>query len=396
MGKPLLFVTWDSDQSNYLESLFFPILKGIQEEKGIQCHVMQFSWASPKEVARIQNLAQESGIQYVHHRVHRKPLVALGALWAVYQGSFLIKKYIDEHEVRILMPRSTMPALMVNRLWDWLKSREVKVVFDADGFPLEERVDFSGLKTSSNQYKFLKSEESKIVECSDRVLTRSKKSIDIHLGNNPLLGRQKFFVVSNGRDAEFFKFNEEQRQSIRKSLGVRQEELLWVYSGSLGPAYLVEEMIAVFAQYLERGGKAKFLFLTRSPEYLESRIPKSIKDQIIIKTGSFTDVPGYLSASDLGLSLRSSAPSLAGLAPIKLGEYLLCGLPVLASKGVGDTEEILSEKDFAFFYENGKEEVFFNWLDTSRNLDRNAIRSFGIEYFSLSRSVDKYLEALNF
>ena len=34
---------------------------------------------------------------------------------------------------------------------------------------------------------------------------------------------------------------------------------------------------------------------------------------------------------------------MQAVAPIKLGEYLLCGLPVVATAGIGDTDAISSD-----------------------------------------------------
>ena len=47
-------------------------------------------------------------------------------------------------------------------------------------------------------------------------------------------------------------------------------------------------------------------------------------------------VPQYLGCADLGLALRQPNFSAHSVAPIKLGEYLMCGLPVVATAGIGD------------------------------------------------------------
>lgn len=394
--KNLLFITWDSDSSNYLESLFLPILKGIQEEGGIICHIMQFSWADAVEVKRIKDLAERMGLHYVHHPIHRRPMAVLGALWSVYQGVFHIRKYVEKHEISILMPRSTMPAMMVNRLWDWLVNRQVRVIFDADGLPLEERVDFSGLKTNSGQYKLLKREERKIIKMANRVITRSKKSVNIHLETVGEHFADKFFVVSNGRDEEMFKYDAKERAQVRGQLGLGKNETLWVYTGTLGKPYLVAEMLGLFEAFLSRGNQGKFLLLTRNISYLESRVSPELKAHLIVRKGEFSDIPRFLMAADLGLSLRSPAPSLAGLAPIKLGEYLLCGLPVLVSRDVGDTEGLLEGKAFCFFYEKGKEATFLDWFENLKPIQPETIHEFGLAHFGLKNSVLEYLKVLDF
>jgi glycosyltransferase involved in cell wall biosynthesis len=289
-----------------------------------------------------------------------------------------------------------MPAMMVNRLKDWLKGKQIKVIFDADGLPLEERVDFSGLKASSSQYTFLKREERKIINLAARVITRSQKSVDIHL---EAIGKQfahKFQVVSNGRDEAMFYYDAKNRAQVRSELGLGPNERLWVYTGTLGKPYLVEEMLGLFERFLAKGNQGKFLILTRNPDYLKGRFSADFESHLIVRAGAFTDVPRFLMAADLGLSLRSPAPSLAGLAPIKLGEYLLCGLPVLVSREVGDTEELLEDKDFCCFYEKGKEAEFLAWFENLDPINPETIHKFGLAHFGLRSSISEYLRVLDF
>lgn len=389
--KKLLFVTWDSDQSNYLESLFFPILKGLGDAVGVETHVIQFSWAKPQEVNRIRHLAAAMGIFYTQYPIHRKPIAGLGVLWTVYQGVRIVRDYIQTHGVGILMPRSTMPAMIVNRLWDWLKRVNVKVVFDADGLPLEERVDFAGLKTKSYQYRKLKAEETRMLKKADMVLSRSLAAIEIHLQNIGEFHRAKFLKVSNGRDADFFRPDPDIRIQVRTSLGLAESETLWVYTGSLGIPYEVDRMLLLFGKYHAKHPRSKFLILTRQGDFLKGKIPDSISDAVIVKGGTFYEIPKYLSAGDVGLSLRKFAPSLAGLAPIKLGEYLLMGMPVIASRGVGDTEQQLDSKEFAFFLDPDNEEACLEWLEGIKDLDSGNIGEFAIAEFSLERAVRDYM-----
>jgi len=380
-----------------MESLFFPIFKGLQASGALRVHVMQFSWASPKEVQRISSLADSFEISYVQYPIHRKPIASIGAIWSVYQGVFYLKKYITEHQIQILMPRSTMPAMMVNRLWGWLSRQSVSVVFDADGLPLEERVNYAGLDPMGRQYRLLKKEEEKILRKAEKVLTRSQKSIDIHLATIGERYQNKFFTVSNGRDADFFKPDPESRLKIRKAFGLAEKDKLWVYTGTIGPQYMVEEMLGLFGRFHQSNPGSMFLILTRNTDYLEGKIPEALRDSVIVQSGNYTEIPHFLSAADMGLSLRKAASSLAGIAPIKLGEYLLCGLPVVASPGVGDTEALLKNQDFCFLVDKGDlySDDFQEWVGGLDKLDRGKIREFGLDVFSLEKSVEGYLRIEN-
>lgn len=396
--KKILFITWDSDSSNYLENLFLPIFKCLQEKSAMEIHVMQFSWAGAEEVKRLKKLSDSMDLAYVHYSVHKKPQSFLGVLWTVYRGVFRIRNYVKEHGIHTVMPRSTMPAMMVNRLLDFLKKNQVEVIFDADGLPLQERLDYTYLKAGSLQYKILKKEETQLLKRADKVLVRTQKAKEIHLD---LIGKahaHKFHIVSNGRDAVFFKPDPVARKEIREKLGIGQEELLFVYSGSLGPQYVFGEMLDLFHQYFLKDGKAKFLVLSRSAGEVASMIPGKLDGLVMPMVVDFQEIPKYLSAADVAFNFRFPASSLAGIAPIKLGEYLMMGIPTISSRGIGDTEELLVGRDFCCLVDLKDPEypeIAIDWIREVRpGLDRESIRTFGVEEFGLKKSIEDYRKVL--
>jgi hypothetical protein len=396
--KKTLFITWDSDTSNYLENLFFPIFKGLQEKYGMQVHVMQFSWSGPEEVMRLRRLSESLGIAYLQYTVRKKPHAFLGVLWTVYRGVYHIRNYVREHGIQTLMPRSTMPAMMVNRLHDFLKKNKLEVVFDADGLPLEERVDYVGLKKKSKQYKILKKEETRLLKIADKVLVRTAKARDIHLDTIGQAHAHKFHAVTNGRDAGFFKPDMSDRMRIREVLGIKEDELLFVYSGSLGPQYMLPEMLGLFERYLEHYENAKFLVLSRTLEEVEAEIKGRLEGSVIPLSVDFGELPAYLSAGDLAFNFRKPAPSLAGIAPIKLGEYLMMGLPTLTAEGIGDTEDLLAGKAFCCLLNMHDPEFkakAITWIrEVLPGLDREVIREFGLKEFGLEGAVEGYGKVL--
>src|SRR5690606_911920 len=132
-------------------------------------------------------------------------------------------------------------------------------------------------------------------------------------------------------------------------LGIRENEMLMVYCGSLGPQYGWDEMLNIFNVY-SKHNSARWLILTGNTQFAEDRIPNNLKEKVIIKKVPFEQVPEYLNAGDIGFAIRKPSFSMQGVAPIKLGEYLLMGIPVIASKGIGDTDEIMKDFPECFSY----------------------------------------------
>ena len=56
-------------------------------------------------------------------------------------------------------------------------------------------------------------------------------------------------------------------------------------------------------------------------------------------------VAGYLSASDIGFCLVQQSPSRKFCSPIKVGEYLANGLPVVISKDIGEDSDRIHAHD---------------------------------------------------
>ncbi|AZI41125.1 glycosyltransferase [Epilithonimonas vandammei] len=426
--KNLLFITWDGPQTSYMEGLFMPIFQEIAKKGYYKFHVIQFTWADAQKIAHTKAAANKMGITYTAWPVLRIPNIAIGSLLTVLSSAGKIKKYIRENNIHIVMPRSTFPAMIVNQINSPFASRAFfpfrglrgasffpfrglrgagkvpfrgfrgKLIFDADGLPIEERIDFAGLKKESFQYKLMKSAETKMLKSANAVITRSQKAIDIHIAHIGESYRSKFSVVFNGRDKDVFAYQPHLREEVRQELGLK-DELLFLYAGSLGPQYCLTEMLEIFQAYAEKQ-KAKFLILTGNTEFAEQNIPLALKTHVILKSVPSEKVSFYLNGGDVAFGLRKPTFSMQGVAPIKLGEYLLCGLPVIASKGIGDTEKILENFEECYLYDHSigllpQIAQIKNFVEKAIFANRNNIAQKAQHYFSLEAAAQSYIKAMN-
>lgn len=392
--KKILFISWDGPQTSYMEGLFMPIFQEVSKNSSYEFHVIQCTWGTKERIANTEKSALQLGVKYRSFPISRKPTSTIGSALTVLKAIPFIKKYIQENEIQIVMPRSTFPVIMLNML----NFQNFKVLFDADGLAIEERVDFAGLRRESFMYRFLKKEETKMMKKSHGVITRSHKAIAFHLDRIGQKYKAKFSVVYNGRDSALFKPNIEKRNESRKELGLQDNEKLFVYCGSLGPQYGWNEMMAIFKDYLKLEPASRFLILTGSPEYARNRMPEELSEKMIIKKVPFEKIPFYLNAADFAFAIREPKPSMQGVAPIKIGEYLLMGLPVIASKGIGDSETILNETSACFVYDHNdtaRVEKAIQFLQKPLKERKTEIREIGIKYFSLEKSAESYINALD-
>jgi glycosyltransferase involved in cell wall biosynthesis len=108
------------------------------------------------------------------------------------------------------------------------------------------------------------------------------------------------------------------------------------------------------------------------------------------------EVPQYLAASDVGLAYRSTNFAMQAVAPIKLSEYLLCGLPVIGTPGIGETQRVVEAG--LLLEEKRGADAAAHWLVNEvlpdRETYRQRARAVGVAQFSLARSIRDYARAL--
>jgi len=395
----ILFVTWDGPQTNYLQSLFLPIFTKLTEH-GYNFSILQFSWASNSKIEKNTEICNLENINYRHINVWRKPSVSIGSMLTAFKGKRDVSKAIKDWDINVVMPRSTLPAL--SSILGIKNSPNIKLLFDADGLPLDERVDFTNTVPTSFVHRFLRDVETQAIIRANSVITRSKLACTI-LQNRAGSGTSlnKFNVVSNGRSSELFKdYSDDSKSKMRTRLGVNDKAPLIVYAGSLGPQYCMKQMLQFFVEVKEHLPLSRFLVLSGQHMPLKEILTDSdlSNNDIIFKTVEADQVGEYLSACDIGLAIRESSFSMQGVAPIKLGEYLMCGLPVIATKGIGDTDMITGDIGYLLTSNDvdnvSKSADWFVRKFNNNDFDRALNGEVGMSSFSVESSVQSYMTIL--
>ena len=392
----VLFITWDGPQTSYLEGLFLPIFAKLREH-GYSFHVLQFGWDRQVESRRAA-VSRSFEIPYRDVSIQRR-LAPLGPLWSAYRGAAHIARAAHDWGIDALMPRSLMPALATLTMRD----SSLPVIFDADGFGVDERVDFSGLSPESWSYRLLRDIESRMVRKADHVVVRTDASIPILIARaGPGVESSRFSVVGNGRDPDVFcPSAADSRAAVRQGLGIPNESLLLVYAGSLGEQYCPRAMLDLLEKTHQRHGDARLLVLTHTPELLQSQLSElgSFAQRVIFHACRHDEVAAYLSCADVGIALRQPSFSMQGVSPIKIGEYLLCGLPVVATAGIGKAGVLTGLAGIAV---DGTDDAMLDsaadWIAMLPSTDRDVCqahsRQLGLEHFSLDASAESYALAL--
>lgn len=396
----ILFITWDGPQVNYLEALFLPLFAALRE-KGFHFHVIQFTWGEAARTEITRQACAQYGIPCRFIKVWRQPR-ALGAAFTLAAGSRHIAAAIREWQINILLPRSTLPA--VSALLARRGAVRLPLLLDADGLPHDERVDFSGWSRHGLAYRLLKKLEAYTVVQADVVLTRSAAATSLlRVQAGIACDPGKFHVVLNGRDPVLYQpLAEEEATRVRASLGLGATQPLLVYAGSLGAKYCPEAIMHLFSLVREACPDAALLILTGQVDAaarLQAAYP-ALAGHMRIMRLTAGQVPRFLAAADVGLALIQPAFSMRAAAAIKVGEYLLCGVPVVATKGGGEIPSWLNSQTAIVLEDCAPSHLLraARWIVDevmpARARYRENCRALGEARFTLSSSVHAYEQAL--
>ncbi|MDB3893901.1 glycosyltransferase [Candidatus Thioglobus sp.] len=134
---------------------------------------------------------------------------------------------------------------------------------------------------------------------------------------------------------------ESSRQEVRDDLDISSTTIVFGYLGGLGTYQMVEEMLDFFHAYYKINKDSLLLMVVVGDV---SQLMDMIENKKMCKVVKiYRDIPhkhvgNYLCATDFGLLFRKNDPVNYYASPTKFGEYLSCGVSIIASLNIGDLE----------------------------------------------------------
>lgn len=133
--------------------------------------------------------------------------------------------------------------------------------------------------------------------------------------------------------------------TTRAELGIAPDATILLYLGSIGPDYLLDQMMKLFGELRALRPDAMFLFVVNNAAeqiHAAAAAAKLPRDAIVVTSAPRPRVPALIGATNLSVSFRRTGLNMIGCSPTKLGETLACGVPVIANTGLGDLDTLLS------------------------------------------------------
>jgi glycosyltransferase involved in cell wall biosynthesis len=397
LKRKILYISYDGLTDPLGQSQILPYLKGLSQY-GYQFTILSFEKKDrlQKEKGIIDLLTKESGIDWIPLSFTSNP-----PLVSKFYDAVRMKRKAAELQRKEGFDMVHCRSYVAADVGLYLKRKfRIKFLFDMRGFWADEKKDgtwnlrnplFKGI------YKYYKTKEAEYLKHADYIISLTeagKKEMSTWASfhtNIPVT------VIPCCADMQHFSLTDkEQRKKAREVVGIKGEELVLSYLGSVGTWYMLDEMLSFFKAVKKKYREAKFLFVTHTQRQLiDQRIAEQnldVKD-FIIRQASRKDVPDLIKASDINISFIKPVYSKISSSPTKLGEVLSMGIPVIVNSGVGDVEQTVEAANAGYVLQDFKESDFEKAVDAIPLLlkkEAASIRNATEVVYSLDKGIELY------
>ena len=393
-----LYISYDGALEPLGQSQIIPYLKGLASPdlKFILLTFDKPGYASREARESLRLELEKAGIIWVSLTYHRRPAV-LSTFFDIAVGLLYCCYFIRKDKVGIVHARGYVSAMIACIL---KKCFKVKFIFDMRGFWADLKAECGQWRAGGIVYKTAKYYESVFLKRCDEivVLTNSARGLLLSRGCTHC----KISVIPCCVATDTFKSNDHGCSGLRIKDSLK-DKFIFAHAGSLEPWYMMEEMLDFFKAVKPLIPNAHFLILSHSPK---SKITRLISDKGLsmddfsVAAAEFKDMPAWLTSVNAGLIFLSLGFSKAGCCPTKFAEFLSCGVPVIASAGIGDLDDIIKADKVGVVIDAFDRDHYrcsaaeLLKLENDGGLNQRC-RDTAVREFSLSAGVKKYQDVYN-
>jgi glycosyltransferase involved in cell wall biosynthesis len=397
----ILYISYDGMTDNLGQSQVLAYLYGLSKQ-GYKFHVLSFEKKERYLLKRaeIGKLCDDHGISWYPMNYKKNPPV-LSSVIDLYFMQKKAEEIVKNNDIKIVHARGHYLTSIVA---EKLKLRSgIKYIFDMRGFWADERVDGNLWNPNKfpfkNIYNFFKRKEKDFLTNADSIVTLTYKAKEIVEGwqKEFSLGTVPITVIPCSADLELFNYEnltESTIQDVRLELGIEKDSITFAYLGSIGTWYLLKEMMEFFSQALKNDKNLTFLFVTTDSKSSIIDCAKSfgVEDKVKIVAATREKVTKYLSVADYSIFFISPSFSKQASSPVKHGECLGLGLPIICNRKIGDVDTITQNSSSGVLIdlsdiENEAKKIKFEKLTKER---RQQIRKVAFDYYDLADATQKY------
>lgn len=351
-----LFVSYNGLLDSLGQSQVLPYLRELRKD-GHGIVILSFERHADQSLDRVRALREQldkDGLHWHWLRYHKRPVV-VSTLWDVLCGTVVACWLAVRHGVDALHARSQVAAAMA---WPVVRLLRKRFIFDLRGQMAYEYADGGTWREGGLLCRLVEKAERRFVRDSDTlvVLTRVlAEDVAPHAPGSPV-------VIPTCVNLEQF---------LSPDPTPPPGPPVMAYCGSLGARYALSLLVQCYEEGLRQMSALRLLVVTHTdPARLLTSLREAQVDhsRVEVIRAEHEEVPAHLARAQFGVLLLQGRRSLRGACPTKVGEYLACGLPVLASAGIGDCLKQLEGNRVGVVLKGHDDEAFGEGLGRIRQL----------------------------
>lgn len=312
---------------------------------------------------------------------------------------YILKLYVKHvRRAQVILQSRFILFYFVAPLLFWLP--KLKFVHEARGTAITEYL-YNEQRTFVKPRKawFIQYREKMILTFSDLIICVSEKQREFILTEYKSIASKRILVVPGVADLNDFYYSPSLMNRARKEL-MLDGRTVFLYSGRLDKDWQLPEMVFKTIQNLySQILNSYFVILTPDQSIAKQYIHRfNLPERIfLVKYVTISELNNYLNAADYGFLFREDLPINNQASPTKFCEYILSGMKVLISNGIGDFSQFVVDHHCGYIGSNveGAFTVDCRQLTILETAERERISEIGKEYLSKQAYIQKIRSAFS-
>ncbi|GAB4132187.1 MAG: hypothetical protein Fur0041_03250 [Bacteroidia bacterium] len=332
--KTLMVITYWSFYDALIQSYTLPYVRIIKNilPKDYKIILVTFD----KEPKQFESEI-EPGIYNISFRMHG---FGLKAIMEVFYSLLKLKKVVKSRNVFALHGWCATGNGLA-----WALSKISGLRFIADSFEpnAEPMVETGTWKKNSIAFRIQFWLEKKTARFAGELIAISPH-MQGYMESKYHINREIKYIKPACVDIDLFHTSRKKNHKLLRELDL-EGKIVCVYAGKTGGFYLDQELFDFFAAASKKWGELfRVIFLSsQTKDTLLPFIRKSgfPEHQLILKFIPHYLVPDYMGLADFAVGPYKSVPSRKTCSPLKNGEYLALGLPIVITPDISNDSELI-------------------------------------------------------
>lgn len=264
---------------------------------------------------------------------------------------FLIK---ESNKFNIIHVRSYLPMLVVSILKPFYR---YKVVFDPRGLFGDEILYYNRFSLKGWLFKFLEKYFFKIADFNVFV---SKYFSDYVIDNYKVDRDNTAIIPTFSLSGPVVSFSEDSKKFGDYPINFLNKKYIKLcYSGSLEGWQCFDDIIRFFSYIEKENENAIFVFCSKSIEAMKLKVFQSLpSEKCFFYSLEPSELRYVIGRCDYGVIFREPHLINRVASPIKINDYLLSGVKIISTRGIGDSEDFVIKNDVGLVLDDLSEFTF--------------------------------------